>query len=201
MHWIGWLESIQLQVKCSVLWLNLEDKSCGLSCRVFCGLFRRDCPVDKAQLQGEWSGSHQCPTGLTSYLASLSAVVFTSFFPWNWLCFLCPLTILSSWNGSTSPDHLPRVQLKVQLSGTTANLHFHLFSFRLDEKEGNFWVSRNCQLPFLTKWLRRLSLPNYPRIEYQNNSGCREIHWESMTVIVTCHNYWTCILEPESQNY
>ena len=110
-------------------------------------------------------------------------------------------TILSSWNGSISPDHLPRVQLKVQLSGTTANLHFHLFSFCLDEKEGNFWVSRNCQLPFLTKWLRRLSLPNYPRIEYQNNSGCREIHWESMTVIVTCHNYWTCILEPESQNY
>ena len=83
MQLIGWFKSIQLQAKCSVLWLKLEDKSCGLSCHLFCGLFRMECPVDKAQIQGEWSGSHQCPTGLTSYLASLSTVVFTSFFPWN----------------------------------------------------------------------------------------------------------------------
>lgn len=117
------------------------------------------------------------------------------------LCFLCPLTIPSSWSGSISPERLSRVQLKVQLRGTTANPHFHLFSFPLAEKEGNFWVSRTCQLPFLTKWLRRLFLPNYPRIECQNNSGCWEIHWESMTVNVTSHNYWGCTLEPASHDY
>ena len=64
----GRLVSIQLQLTCSVLWLILEDKSCGLSCGLFCGLFRRECTVGKAQIQGERLGSRQCPTGLTPTL-------------------------------------------------------------------------------------------------------------------------------------